>query len=314
MSGRILITPRSLSTGEHPGLQPLRKAGFELVRPTPGAMPSEADLIASVPGCVGWLVGVEPVSAAVIDAAGDLRIISRNGSGIDNLPLAAIEARGIKLSRAKGANARGVAELALALTLAGLRDLVPTHLGMREGTWPRRIGTEIRGTEVGVIGLGAVGAIFVEFCLGLGAHVRGHDPFLPPDVILHANFRRGDFDAVLDGARVLGLHAPMPANGRPLIGAAEIARLARGAVVVNTARAGLVDADAMLAALESGQVATYATDVFDTEPPSLSPLLAHPRVIMTSHIGGFTTASVERATARAVSNLLNALIVDAHPA
>ena len=314
MSDRILITPRSLSAGEHSALQPLRKAGFELVRPTPGAMPSEADLIASVPGCVGWLVGIEPVSAAVIEAASDLRIIARNGSGIDNLPLAAIEARGIKLGRANGANARGVAELTLALTLAGLRDLVPTHLGMRDGKWPRRIGTEIWGTEVGVIGLGAVGAIFVELCLGLGAHVRGHDPFLPPDVISHANFRRAAFDAVLDGARVLSLHAPMPANGRPMIGAGQIARLAKGAVVVNTARAGLVDADAMLAALESGQVATYATDVFDTEPPSSSPLLAHPRVIMTSHIGGFTTASVERAAARAVSNLLDVLVVDAHPA
>ncbi len=130
----------------------------------------------------------------------------------------------------------------------------------------------------------------------------------------HANFRRGELGAVLDGARVLSLHAPMPSDGRPLIGAAQIARLAEGAVVVNTARAGLVDADAMLAALESRQVAAYATDVFDTEPPSPSPLLAHPRVIMTSHIGGFTTASVERAAARAVGNLLDVLVVEAHPA
>jgi phosphoglycerate dehydrogenase-like enzyme len=106
----------------------------------------------------------------------------------------------------------------------------------------------------------------------------------------------------------------MPADGKALIGAAEIARLAKGAVVVNTARAGLVDADAMLAALEDGRIATYATDVFETEPPVPSPLLRHPRVLMTSHIGGFTGASVERATARAVSNLLNVLVVDAHPA
>jgi D-3-phosphoglycerate dehydrogenase / 2-oxoglutarate reductase len=314
MSDRILVTPRSLSAGEHPALQPLKEAGFALVRPTPGAMPSEAQLIAAVPGCVGWLAGIEPVSAAVIDAAHELRVIARNGTGIDNFPLAAMEARGISLRRAMGENARGVAELALALTLAALRDLVPTHLAIRDGQWLRRIGTEIHGTEVSVVGLGAVGSLFVEFCLGLGAHVRGYDPLLPPDAITHPNFRRGAFDAVLDGARVLSLHAPMPASGRPLVGAGEIARLAKGAFVVNTARAGLVDADAMLAALESGQVATYATDVFECEPPSPSPLLAHPQVIMTSHIGGFTTASVERAAARAVSNLLEVLVVDAHPA
>ncbi len=314
MSGRILVTPRSLSAGEHPALQPLKQAGFVLVRPTPGAMPSEAQLIAAVPGCVGWLAGIEPVTPAVIDAARELRVIARNGTGIDNFPLAAIEARGIRLRRAMGENARGVAELALALTLAALRDLVPTHLAIRDGQWPRSIGSEIHGTEVAVIGLGAVGSLFVDFCLGLGAQVRGYDPFLPADVISHPNFRRGGFEAVLDGARVLSLHAPMPAGGKPLIGAGEIARLARGAVVVNTARAGLTDTDAMLAGLASGRVATYATDVFECEPPAPSPLLAHPRVIMTSHIGGFTAASVERAAARAVENLLDVLVVDAHPA
>jgi D-3-phosphoglycerate dehydrogenase / 2-oxoglutarate reductase len=312
MRGRILITPRSLSTGKHAALHPLKTAGFELVYPTPGATPSEAALIAAVPGCVGWLAGVEPVSEAVIAAAPDLRVISRNGTGIDNLPVAAVEARGIKICRAEGANARGVAELALALTLAGLRDIVPVHLGIRDGKWPRRIGTEILGSEVGVIGLGAIGASFSAFCLALGARVRGYDPFAPPDGVSHVNFRRCDFAATLSGVQVLSLHAPMPANGQPLIGVTEIRRLAKGAIVVNKARAGLIDARAMLTALEDGQVATYATDVFDTEPPAPSPLLAHPHVLMTSHIGGFTTASVERATSRAVSNLLEVLAVHAH--
>lgn len=311
MMGRILITPRSLSRGGHPALQPLVDAGFELVFPTPGETPGEADLIAAVPGCDGWLAGVEPVSEAVIAAADRLRVISRNGTGVDNLPVAAVEARQIAIRRAEGTNARGVAELALALTLAGLRDIVQTHSGIAAGGWPRRIGRELLGAEVAVVGLGAIGASFAEFALALGAKVRGYDPFAPQDRILHPAFRRCELATALEGADVVSLHAPMPSSGAALLGAAELAALADGAVVVNTARAGLIESEAMLAALDAGRVAVYATDVFDVEPPTPSRLTVHPRVILTSHIGGFTVESVERTTKRAVDNLLDVLRVHA---
>lgn len=313
MMGRILITPRSLSAGMHPALAPLQAAGFELVMPAPGATPSEAQLMDAVPGCVGWLAGVEPVSEAVIDAATDLRVISRNGTGIDSLPLAALERHGIALRKAEGTNARGVSELALCLALAGMRDIVPTHEGMRQGNWPRRLGTEMQGARVGVVGLGAIGAAFARFCLLLGAEVTGHDPFAPQDRLLDAHFTRAGLSETLNGANLVSLHAPMPADGRPLLGAAELDWLAPGAVLVNTARAGLVDEAALLEALQRGQISTYATDVFHTEPPRPTPLLAHPRVVMTTHIGGFTGASVERSTEAAVANLLDVLAPhDAH--
>lgn len=307
MSDRILVTPRSLSRGRHAGLKPLEDAGFELVLPAPGATPGESELIAAVPGAVGWLAGVEPVSEAVIAAADRLRVISRNGTGIDNLPVAALEARRIAVMRAEGTNARGVAELTLALALAGLRDIVPTHNGIAGGGWPRRIGREIQGAEVAVVGLGAIGAIFAGMALALGANVRGYDPLAPADRIVDPAFRRLEFAETLAGADLMSLHAPMPADGRSLIGAPELALLATGAVVVNTARAGLVDEAAIVAALDSGQVGTYATDVFATEPPGASRLTAHPRAVLTSHIGAFTVESVDRTTARAVDNILDAL-------
>ncbi|KUF10737.1 phosphoglycerate dehydrogenase [Pseudoponticoccus marisrubri] len=304
---RILITPRSLSSGGHPALARLEEAGFELVMPAPGKTPTEAELLAAVPGCVGWLAGVEPVSEAVIAAATDLRVISRNGSGIDNLPLKALERQGILLRRAEGTNARGVAELALTLALSGLRDIVPTHAGLQQGNWPRRTGFEIQGAPVGVIGLGAIGGSFAEFCLTLGAEVRGFDPFAPDDRLAHPAFRRTDLAETLRDTSVVSLHAPMPEDGSPMLGKDELALLAPGAVVVNTARAGLVDDAAMIAALDSGQVGTYATDVFHTEPPQMTALLRHPRVITTSHIGGFTRQSVERSTRCAVDHLLDVL-------
>ncbi|MES0864320.1 NAD(P)-dependent oxidoreductase [Ruegeria sp. SCPT10] len=308
---RILVTPRSLSRGGHPGLEPLLKAGFELVTPTPGATPSESDLIRVLPGCVGWIAGVEPVSEKAIEAAADLRAISRNGSGVDNLPMHILEAKDITVCRAQATNARGVAELALTLAMAGLRNVVPTHVGMKSGDWPRRIGREIQGAKVGVIGLGAIGAEFVDFCLMLGAAVHGFDPFAPEDLIIHENFGRKNFDAVFDGADVVSLHAPMQKNGNPLVNSANLAAMAEGGVLVNTARAGLVDVEALLNALDSGQIGTYATDVFEAEPPEPSRLLSHPSVILTSHIGGFTRESVQRSTERAVSNLLKVLSTDA---
>ena len=304
---RILITPRSLSNGGHSALAPLTEAGFKLVMPAPGATPSEHQLIAAVPGCVGWLAGVEKVSEAVIAAADHLRVVSRNGTGIDNLPLNALETRGIAVCRAEGANARGVAELALTLALAGIRRVIPTHTGMKSGQWPRQIGREIAGAEVAVIGLGAIGASFSEFCLALGAYVRGFDPYANAERVVHPNFRRGTLAEVLAGANIISLHAPMPQDGRPLIAAEQITGFAKGAVVVNTARAGLIDPAAMIAALNLGQIGTYATDVFDQEPPEPSALLLHPGVVLTSHIGGFTHESVERATSHAVRNLLEAL-------
>jgi len=126
---KVLITPRSLSAGTHPKLKALENRGYALVYPTPGATPQEADLIKVIPGCIGWIAGVEPVSDAVINAADKLVAISRNGTGIDNLPMEAINARGIIVKRAQGTNARGVAELALSLIRCRypLRSMAPRH-------------------------------------------------------------------------------------------------------------------------------------------------------------------------------------------
>jgi len=304
---RILVTPRSLSKGDHQGLAPLRAAGYELEMPCPGATPSEADLIVALPGCVGWIAGVEPVSQKAITAATDLRAISRNGTGVDNLPMPIIDERNITVCRAQATNARGVSELALTLALSGLRRVVPTHCGMRAGEWPREIGREIEGATIGVVGLGAVGAGFATLCLALGAAVRGFDPFAPDNVIQHSGFSRVGLDSVFDDADVVSLHAPMSPDGKPSITGRNFSAMNRGGVVINTARAGLVDETALLKALQDGQVGTYATDVYDVEPPAQSELLAHPAVLMTSHIGGFTKESVDRTTNRAVSNLLSAL-------
>lgn len=301
---RILITPRSLTSDPPPELRPLRNAGHELVFSTPGRTPDEAELLRLVPGVEGWLAGVEPVSPAVIAAADRLKVISRNGTGVDSLPLAEAKARGIRIERALAANATGVAELAIGLALAACRSLPDVSRGVRDGQWPRLKGREIEGATVGIVGLGAIGRKVAGVMTALGARVLGTDPFRPDLGALAGQVAYADLPEVIEHAEILSLHCPMPADGRPVLDATALGTMRRGAIIVNTARAGLIDDAALAAALDEGRISAYATDVFATEPPAPGGLAAHPRVIATSHIGGLTDASVRRATEIAVANLL----------
>jgi D-3-phosphoglycerate dehydrogenase len=305
MKGRIAVTPRSMSEAGHPSLARLSESGYEIVFPSPGRQPGEAELLEHLPGCVGYLAGVEPVSRRVLEASPTLRVISRNGVGVDNVDLEAAAAFGIAVELAAGANARGVAELALGLMLDGLRHVSWSDGVMRDGEWRRRKGREALGRTIGIVGFGAIGRTLAQFCLALGMRVVAYDPFVNATEALDGRVRMVDLADLLSAADVVSLHCPP--SPVPLIDAAAIARMRHGTVLVNTARAELVDDDAVLAALEDGTLSAYATDVYRTEPPDASALLAHPHVILTPHIGGFTDESVERASAMAVENLLRRL-------
>ena len=302
---RILVTPRSLTSAPPPALDRLVRAGFEVVLSTPGALPSEAELLRLVPGCVGWLAGVEPVSERVVAAADRLQVVSRNGSGADNLPLVRLAERGIRVERAIGANATGVAELTLGLILAACRHIPETAVGVRAGGWPRLTGREVEGATVGVVGFGAIGRRVGRALAAMGADVLAYDPFRPDPGGVPVEFV--GLDVLLSRAGIVTLHCPTPEDGLPLVDAAALALMLCDAILVNTARAALVDADALLAALKGGRLACYATDVFAAEPPVGDPLASHPRVIGTSHVGALTGGSVRRATEAAVENLLAVL-------
>ena len=303
---RILVTPRSLTASPHPAVEVMRASGYEIVYSPAGRLPSEEELIRLAPSVVGWLAGVEPVSEAVIAAAHELRVISRNGVGVDNLPLPMLAERRIALRIANGANAFGVAELTVALMFAAIRQIPLVDSGIKSGKWPRKLGREIRGRTVGIVGYGSIGREVARLVESLGARPIIYD--VVPSFAGTASFVRAvDFETLIAEAEIITLHCPASADGSPLLGAAQFKAMRRGVVLVNTARASLVDEAALLEALDSGQVATYAVDVFPEEPPSDLRLASDPRVIATSHIGGFTEESVDRATTIAVANLLDSL-------
>ena len=302
-AGKILVTPRSLTTGGHPALARLTAAGYEVVLGPAGKMPTAEDLMRLLPGCVGWLAGVERIGDDVLAAATDLRVITRNGTGVDAIDLDAARRRGIDVRRAEGANARGVAELAIGLILAIARSIPFSDAAIKAGGWERRKGIELEGKTLGIVGCGKIGRIVAGIARGLGMHVVGHDPFAKDS----ANLPLLAIDDLLAASDVITLHCPPPADGRPLLDARRLGLTKPGVLVVNTARHELIDIPTLVAAIDRGHVAGAALDVFDAEPPVERAHLASGRIIATPHVGGLTDESVDRAVDVAVDNLLESL-------
>jgi D-3-phosphoglycerate dehydrogenase len=297
---RVLVTPRSLTHNDHPAFYRLRQAGWEIVLGPKGRLPEEVELCDLVRGCLGWIAGVEPVTAKVLAAADALKVISRNGSGVDNIPLVETAQRGITVLRATGANAQGVAELTLGLALAAARGIHLADRGLKEGVWSRSMGTELNGRHVAVVGYGRIGQAVARLFAAFGSIVSVIEPL----EVATEPFVRVKLEDAVREADLITLHCPPAADGSPLLTKALLSQVRPGLTLINTARRTLVDEEGLLQQIENGRIAAYCSDVFDQADGSTAKLIAHPRVIATSHLGAFTRESVDRAALEAVHNLL----------
>jgi phosphoglycerate dehydrogenase-like enzyme len=227
---------------------------------------------------------------------------------MDNIDLAAAKERGIAVLRAAGANAQGVAELTIGLLFSLLRGIPQSDAALKRGEWRRQKGVEAAGLTLGVIGCGNIGQLVTRMALTIGMAVRAYDPypdtnFAPgadPDV---ADFAFAAYEEVITSADVLTLHCPPAPDGTPLIDGDILSRARDGVYLINTARAELLDTEAVRAALDDGRLARVALDTVERVEPG-HPLATHERVIGTPHIGGYTRQSGARAARAAVTNLL----------
>ena len=269
----------------------LEQAGYAVLCMT--AYPSQDELVAALrehrPVAILHRQGL--VDAAVLDAAGDVRVVARHGAGLDGIDIPAAKARGITVTRAAGANARAVAEHTWTLLLAVLKDLPSITGGMAAGLWEKtsRHTRDAEGRTLGIVGYGAIGSKVARYAEAFGMPVVAYDPYLPGSTLPGPGERVTTLASLLGRAEVLTLHCPLEAETRHMIGAKELAALPEGALLVNAARGGIVDEAALLAAIEAGHVAGAAIDVFGTEPlPRDNALRRHPRVIATPHIAANT--------------------------
>ncbi len=302
---KVYVTPRSITLKGHPALEKLEKAGFEIIYASPGQQPSEEDQLRVLPDCEAYLAGIEPINAKVLNIAKKLKVISRNGVGIENIDLKAAKELGIEIKIASGSNSQGVAELAIALLLCAIRAISLGNSLMKNGNWHREQGVEVIGKSLGIIGCGNIGKKVIEMALGLNMKVLGYDLF--PDDKFHPSddFEYVSLSELFTKSDFISLHCPP--GEKPIINEKSILSMKKNVIIINTARASVVEKSSIIRALNEGHIKFYATDVYEVEPPNLDELISNKRVITTPHIGGYTRESVDRAVEAAVNNILKTL-------
>lgn len=285
---------------------------FEIVYA--GKTPTEDDIVnlCREHDPVAVIVRYSKVGAAAMDAAPSLKVISKHGSGTDTIDKAGAAARGIAVVAAVGANAAAVAEQALALLLACAKSVVTLDARMRAGHWDKAThkSVELEGRTVGVIGLGAIGLRFAKVADALGMRVLGFDPYAKN---LPAYIKPVELETLWRESDAISLHCPLTDDNAKLLNARTLAACKQGVIIVNTARGGLIDEAALLAAVQSGHVAGAGLDGFAIEPMSAAhPFHAEARIVLSPHIGGVTSDAYVKMGVAAASNAL--AVINGEPA
>ena len=268
------------------------------------------DLLKSIADYDALIVrGRTKVNAAVFDAAKKLKVVGRSGVGVDNIDLNAAKAHGVTVVNAAVATTVAVAELTLGLMLSMIREIPRADAGMKAGKWLKKEleGVELYQKTLGVIGFGRIGVAVANRAAAFGMKILAYDPLVPPDQIRQRCGEPVSLDEILARSDFLTLHIPLTPDSKKILNTAAFAKMRDGVRIICAARGGVIDEEALLAALESGKVASAALDVFAVEPPLQSALAAHPRVICTPHIGSQTVEAQGRAAEDISNEVLAAL-------
>ncbi|MGZ4519152.1 MAG: phosphoglycerate dehydrogenase [Mycobacteriaceae bacterium] len=255
------------------------------------------------------------VDAEVLAATTTLKVVARAGVGLDNVEVPAATARGVMVVNAPTSNIVSAAEHAVALLLAAARQIPAADATLREHTWKRSSfnGVEISGKTIGVVGLGKIGQLFAQRIAAFGTTLIAYDPYVSAARAAQLGIELVTLDELLERADALSVHLPKTSETKGLIGAAQLAKTKRGVIIVNAARGGLVDEQALADAVRSGQVAGAGIDVYPTEPCTDSPLFELRQVVVTPHLGASTEEAQDRAGTDVARSVLLALAGDFVP-
>ena len=271
---------------------------------------SADDLLKEIPAYDGLIVrGRTKVTASVMEAAANLKVIGRAGVGVDNIDLEAAKKRDITVVNAPVSTTLAVAELAFGLMLALAREIPRADSGLKQGKWLKKEleGVELNGKTLGVIGFGRIGAEVGKRAAAFGMTVVAYDPLIEAAEIKRRGAEPLALDELYARADFITLHLPLSAETKNMVGSTAFSQMKDGVRIVSAARGGIIDESALLAALNSGKVAGAALDVFSQEPPGLTETVSHPRVIGTPHVGAQTVEAQTRASEDIAAEVLSAL-------
>lgn len=286
---RILVTPTSYAKNDPTLRSKLEAEVSEVVYNTTGHPLSSSELMEMITGCNGYIAGLDDIDRNVIEAAHQLKVISRYGVGVDKVDLDAAKENGIVVTNTPGANSVSVAELTIGLIISLARMIPAASEATKTGEWPRMSGLTLAGKVIGLLGFGAIGKNVARRLQGFDCMVIAYDPSYDSATgeDLGVQFRLSD--EIIREADFLSLHIPLTSDTQGMVNTAFLRQMKPGAFLVNTSRGELIDEEGLLGALTSGQLRGAALDVFAQQPPGTdNPLLALPQVIATPHMGAHT--------------------------
>jgi D-3-phosphoglycerate dehydrogenase len=296
---KVVVTARSFAETAV-GWEALEGMGASVVRAVPVPGTSSPDLASLLADADAAIVGTERVDAAALAPASRLKIVVKAGAGVDNIDLEAAKTAGVTIGSVPGANAGAVADYAVALMLAAGRRLCEVDRSVRRGEWSRFLGVDLFGATVGVAGLGNVGRAVCERLRGFSPTLLGTDVVVDEGWARQADVKITSMDEIVERSDFISLHLPLTDETRGLIGHDAIARLKPSAVIVNTARGGLIDADALYDALVEHRIAAAALDVFPSEPLHDDRFRELENVVLSSHNASYSNDGIDRTVLGAV--------------
>ena len=305
---RVLVTPTSYGRNDPRLKSELECQVGEVVYNPTGKPLSAVEVARLLPGMDAYIAGLDDIDRAALQRADRLKVISRYGVGVDQIDLAAAREKGIRVTNTPGANSVSVAELALGLLLALARQIPEANLAVHAGKFPRLAGVSLEGKCVGIIGLGTIGKHVARRLAGFDCRILACDPVPDRDFAARHNVELCALEQVLAQADFISLHMPLLPETRGIVDARFLGQMKKGSFLINTSRGEVIDENALLDALRSGQLRGAALDAFKTEPPDPAhPLLALPQVIATPHIGAQTDGATSNMGWWALSDCLAVL-------
>ena len=304
----VLVTPKSYGAIDFSLKTDLEKQVGRVIYNDLGRSLNEDDLIGMVGEIDGFIAGLDHITRNVIKAAPNLKVISRYGVGMDRVDLAAATSQGIVVTNTPGSNSTSVAELTIALILVLLRKICQLNELTKSGQWTQLNTLSLKNKQVGLIGFGAIGKETAKRLKSFGCRISVYDPYVPESVLQDCMVQSNDLESLLSEADVVSLHLPANKETEKFVNKSFLSKMKIGAFLINTARGELLDNDAVLSALESGQLGGLAIDAYDQEPPNTKdPVFAFKQVIATPHCGSHTDDAMNSMGRMALNQCLSVL-------